>query len=56
MEIKVAKFADKLEASGKENPSSIKEKVQQYRHQLLEVWLHVCYNKFVEITGLSIIS
>lgn len=37
VEIKVAKFTDKLESSGKETPSSIKEKVAQYRQQLLEV-------------------
>ena len=37
VEIKVAKYADKLESSGKETPNSIKEKVEQYRQQLLEV-------------------
>lgn len=39
VEIKVAKYADKLESSGKETPDSIKEKVEQYRQQLLEVKL-----------------
>ncbi|XP_046851921.1 U2 snRNP-associated SURP motif-containing protein-like [Xenia sp. Carnegie-2017] len=36
VEIKVAKYSDKLESSGKETPHSIKEKVEQYRQQLLE--------------------
>jgi hypothetical protein len=41
VEIKVAKYADKLESSGKETPNSIKEKVEQYRQQLLEVRLKI---------------
>ena len=41
VEIKVAKYADKLESSGKETPDSVKEKVEQYRQQLLEVSLKI---------------
>ena len=37
LEVKVAKYADKLESSGKESQNSVKEKVEQYRQQLLEV-------------------
>ena len=43
VEVKVAKYADKLESSGKENSASIKQKVEQYRQQLLDVSYFWCY-------------
>jgi hypothetical protein len=43
VEVKVAKYADKLESSGKENSATIKQKVEQYRQQLLDVSYFWCY-------------